>query len=168
MAPLTQQVLHICIAVPDLDAALEFYRDVLGLQSVFDTENGNADGALLGFDVDVVSIKAQHVMAIGTPSPDATAINLVEFLEPKTTSAGSALRAMNDAGLTRLALLVDDLDRAFEAIASHRGVEIICEPTEVIIREAESSHSSRWFSFRDPFGVFITVTAPLREAEREM
>ncbi|OBI16668.1 hypothetical protein A5714_11055 [Mycobacterium sp. E2462] len=165
MTPLTPTLLHVCIAVPDLGAALAFYRDVLGFQSVFETVNGSADGALLGFDAAAVSIKAAHLVAVGAPDQHATAINLVEFVEPQTTSTGSSRRAMNDAGLTRMAVLVDDLDRALERIAPYTGVEIICEPREIKIHEAKSSNSSRWFSFRDPFGVFITVTQPARDGE---
>jgi len=167
MTLMTQQLLHVCIAVPDLNAAVQFYRDLLGFKSVFETENGTADGALLGFDTDVVNIKAQHVMTVGASPRHATAINLVEFVEPKTKSADSAPRAMNDTGLTRLALLVGDLDLAFERIAANRSVEIISTTREIVIHEAESTHTSRWFSFLDPFGVFITVTEAPRNDERK-
>jgi glyoxylase I family protein len=33
---------HVCIAVTDMERALAFYRDVLGLRVIFDTELGGA------------------------------------------------------------------------------------------------------------------------------
>jgi predicted acyl esterase len=88
----------------------------------------------------------------------ATAINLVEFTDPRTDTDNGPYHPMNHAGLTRLALLVDDVDEAFEAIASRDGVQIVCSPREIGIHQGQDTHRSRWFSFRDPFGVFITAT----------
>lgn len=147
--------MHVCIAVPNLETALGFYRDVLGFTSVFQTENANADGNLLGFDTDVVNLRAHH-LSIGVRHEHTTEINLVEFVAPATTSGPAA--AQNVQGLTRLALLVEDLDEACGRISSHDGVEMVCAPREIVIRDADAVHSSRWFSFLDPFGVFITVT----------
>ncbi|UQX10993.1 VOC family protein [Candidatus Mycobacterium methanotrophicum] len=158
MASLTAKLLHVCIAVPDITKALKFYCDVLGFESAFATDNGDADGVLLGFDREVVSLTAHHVVTAGATEQSATAINLVEFTDPRTDTDDGPYHRMNHAGLTRLALLVDDVDDAFEAIASHDGVHIVCSPREIVIRQGQDTHRSRWFSFRDPFGVFITAT----------
>jgi catechol 2,3-dioxygenase-like lactoylglutathione lyase family enzyme len=158
MASLTAKLLHVCIAVPDITRALEFYCDVLGFQSAFATDNGDADGVLLGLDREVVGLKAHHVVTAGATEHCTTAINLVEFTNPRTDTDDGLYHPMNHAGLTRLALLVDDVDDAFEAIASHNGVQIVCSPREIGIRQGQDTRRSRWFSFRDPFGVFITVT----------
>lgn len=161
MIALVKQLAHVCITVPDLDTALAFYRDVLGFQSVFETENDTADGRLLGLDTDEVSINAHHIRTVGADPQAATAINLVEHTEPGTVVDDGPYRPMNHAGLTRLALLVDSVDEAFTTIRSYDGVEIVCPPREISIREPDVTFTSHWFSFRDPFGVFITVTEPL-------
>ena len=57
-----KKLMHVCIAVPDLNEALKFYRDVLGFESVFQTENDKADGRLLGFDTEEVGLRAHHVL----------------------------------------------------------------------------------------------------------
>lgn len=161
MSALVKQLAHVCITVPDLDMALAFYRDVLGFQSVFETENDTADGRLLGFDRDEVSIDAHHVLTVGADPQTATAINLVKHTEPETVVDDGPSRPMNHAGLTRLALLVDSIDDAFTTIRSYDGVEIVCPPREILIHEPHVTFTSRWFSFRDPFGVFITMTESL-------
>lgn len=135
---------------------MRFYSDVLGFESVFETDNDTADGPLLGFDRDVVSLRAHHVMTTGPSEGTPTELNLVEFVDPGIRP--SAPPVMNDAGLTRLALLVDDLDEAFRRVSAYAGVDIVCPPRHIAIRQAETVLSTRWFSFRDPFGVFITMT----------
>jgi catechol 2,3-dioxygenase-like lactoylglutathione lyase family enzyme len=43
------KLFHVCITVPDIEEALGFYRDVLGLESIGSLRNEKADGAGLGF-----------------------------------------------------------------------------------------------------------------------
>ncbi len=69
---------------------------------------------------------------------------------------------MNHVGITRPALLVESVDEAFKKIRSYEGVEIVCEPKDIIIPESGPTFTSRWFSFKDPYGVFITIAEPPR------
>jgi catechol 2,3-dioxygenase-like lactoylglutathione lyase family enzyme len=155
---LVKRVLHVCITVPDLDEALKFYRDVLGFTSVFETRSDDADGPLLGFEQDAIGLYAHHLMTVGADPDQATQINLVEFTNPKTNVADGPYDEMNHVGITRLALLVDSVDEAFERIRSYPGVQTVCAPKDIIIREPEASFTTRWLSFKDPYGVFMTMT----------
>jgi catechol 2,3-dioxygenase-like lactoylglutathione lyase family enzyme len=157
MKALARQILHVCITVPDLDEALGFYRDVLGFTSVFETRNDDADGRLLGFDQDAIGLYAHHVLTVGADPGQATQINLVEFTNPKTTVADGPYREMNHVGITRLALAVDSVDDAFETVRTYPGVQIVCAPKDIVIREPEVTLTARWFSFTDPYGVFLTM-----------
>ena len=161
MNALVKKLMHVAIAVPDLDEALKFYRDVLGFTSVFQTRTDEADGRLLGFDQDEIGLYAHHVLASGA-GHDATEINLVEFTDPRTRVGDRSPSAMNDAGITRLALLVDSVADAFESIQPYPGVQVVCPPKEIVIREPEVTFTTVWFSFRDPYGVFMTMTEPPR------
>ncbi|MFB7085230.1 VOC family protein [Streptomyces sp. NPDC056296] len=161
MSALVKHLMHVCITVPNLDQALNFYRDVLGFESVFETRNDKADGRLLGFDTDEVSISAHHVLTVGADAQTATAINLVEHTQPETVVNGGPYDQMNHVGITRLALLVDNVDEAFARIRSHEGVTIVCPPRGICIQDPKVPVTSRWFSFTDPFGVFVTMTEPL-------
>ncbi len=158
MAALVTKVLHVCITVPDLDEALTFYRDVLGFTSVFETRTDEADGRLLGFDQDEIGLYAHHVLTVGADPQAATEINLIEFSNPKTSTAERPYGEMNHIGITRLALLVDSVSDAFEKVRVHPGVQIVCAPKDIVIREPGLTVTTTWFSFTDPYGVFLTMT----------
>jgi catechol 2,3-dioxygenase-like lactoylglutathione lyase family enzyme len=160
MDPLVKSFLHVCITVPDLDEALKFYRDLLGFKSVFETRTDKADGPLLGFADEEIGIYAHHVLTVGAQPGQATEINLIEFTKPKTIVGEGPYRQMNHVGITRLALLVEDVGKAFERIQPYKGVEIVCAPKDIIIREPGLTLVTRWFSFKDPYGVFIAMTQP--------
>jgi len=160
MDPLVKKLMHVCITVPNLDEALKFYRDVLGFKSVFETRNDKADGRLLGFDREEIGLYAHHILATSAQPDQATEINLVEYTMPKTIVGKGPYKQMNHVGITRLALLVESVDEAFKRIRTYDGVEIVCEPRDIVIREPELTFTSRWFSFRDPYGIFIAICEP--------
>lgn len=160
MSALVKKLLHICITVPDLDQALKFYRDVLGFVSTFETRTDKADGKLLGMEDEEIGLYAHHVLTAGADHKQATEINLVEFTKPVTIIGDGPYNMMNHVGITRLALLVDDVRDAFDKVRVYQGVEIVCEPKDIVIRKPDSSFTMSWFSFKDPYGVFITMTQP--------
>ena len=119
-----------------------------------------ADGKLLGFEQDEISIYAHHVLTVGADPQQATEINLIEFADPATVVGDSPLAMMNQVGISRLALLVLNAREAFEKVRVYEGVEIVCEPKDIVIRKSDQTFTMTWFSFRDPFGVFITMAQP--------
>jgi len=160
--PLVKKLLHVCITVPDLDEALTFYREVLGFRSTFETRNDQADGRLLGFDQDEIGLYAHHLLTVGSPPEHATEINLIEYTNPKTLVGEGPYGQMNHVGINRLALLVATVGEAFERIRAHRGVEVVCPPKQILIRKPGVTLATTWFSFKDPYGVFIVITEPPR------
>jgi len=155
--PLVKKFMHVVVTVPDLDEALKFYRDVLGFVSVFHTRTDEADGRLLGFDQDEIGIYAHHLLNAGADG-HATEINLIEYTNPPTMVANGPYSQMNHVGITRLAVLVDSVDAAYEEVRAYPGVEIVCAPKDIVIRAPEATFTTRWFSFKDPWGVFLTMT----------
>jgi len=160
MNALVKKFLHVCITVPDLDQALKFYRDVLGFVSTFQTRTDKADGKLLGFQEDEIGLYAHHVLTAGADHRQATEINLIEYTNPTTVAGDGPYEMMNHVGITRLALLVENVREAFDKIRVYEGVEIVCEPKDIVIREPGKNFTMTWFSFKDPYGVFITITEP--------
>jgi catechol 2,3-dioxygenase-like lactoylglutathione lyase family enzyme len=160
MNALVKKLLHVCITVPNVDEALKFYRDLLGFVSTFQTRTDKADGRLLGFQQDEIGIYAHHVLTAGGDHQQATEINLIEFTNPESVVGDGPYAAMNHVGITRLALLVENVREAFEKIRAYQGVAIVCEPKDIVIREPGKSFTMTWFSFKDPYGVFITITQP--------
>lgn len=160
MNALVKKLLHVCITVPDLDEALKFYRDVLGFVSTFQTRTDKADGRLLGLPDEEIGLYAHHVLVAGADHRQATEINLVEFTKPTTVVGDGPYALMNQVGITRLALLVEDVREAFGKVRAYPGVEIVCEPKDIVIREPGKNFTMTWFSFKDPNGVFFTMTQP--------
>ncbi len=160
MDTLVKKLMHVCITVPDLDEALRFYQGVLGFESVFETRNDKADGKLLGFDTEEIGLYAHHVLTVGAQHEQATEINLIEYTNPKTTIGEGPYDQMNHVGITRLALLVESVDEAFRRIGQYQGIEIVCEPKNILIVKPGVTITSRWFSFRDPYGIFIVISEP--------
>lgn len=155
-----KKLMHVCIAVPNLEKALDFYCGVLGFKSTFQTENDQADGRLLGFDRDEIGLRAHHVLSTSADPAQATEINIVEFTNPKTIANEAPYEAMNHIGITRLALMVDDTKEAIEAVRKVEGVEIVSEPNDILIVEPDVTLTATWASFKDPFGIFITLSQP--------
>lgn len=160
MNTLVKKLLHVCITVPDVDQALKFYRDVLGFVSTFETRTDEADGPLLGFAEDEIGIYAHHILTAGADAKHATEINLIEYTKPATIIGDGPYDLMNQVGITRLALLVENTREAFEKIGAYEGVEVVCEPKDIIIRKPGGNLTMTWFSFKDPYGVFITIAEP--------
>ena len=125
MNALVKKLLHVCITVPDVDQALKFYRDVLGFVSTFETRTDEADGPLLGFAEDEISIYAHHILTAGADPKHATEINLIEYTKPATITGDGPYDLMNQVGITRLALLVENTREAFEKISAYEKVEVV-------------------------------------------
>lgn len=160
MNALVKKLLHVCITVPDVDQALKFYRDVLGFVSTFETRTDEADGPLLGFEQEEIGIYAHHILTAGADAKHATEINLIEYTSPSTLMGEGPYELMNQVGITRLALLVENTRAAFELIRAYEGVEVVCPPKDIIIRKPGGNLTMTWFSFKDPYGVFITIAEP--------
>jgi len=95
---------HLAIAVPDVDAALVFFRDALGLKvGHTDIEPG------------------QGVRVTCMPVGDG----LVELIQPMEPESGVArFLERHGPGMHHLCLEVDDLDAALARLRSH-GVQLI-------------------------------------------
>ncbi|MBM40498.1 MAG: methylmalonyl-CoA epimerase [Acidobacteria bacterium] len=97
---------HIGIAVSDLDAALEFYRDALGLE--------------LGLAEEVAS---ERVRAQFLPVGEAS-LELLEATAPESAIARSVER--RGPGIHHITLRVDDLQVALDRLKA-RGVRLVDE-----------------------------------------
>lgn len=124
-------IAHVGMAVSDLDDALRFYRDVLGLSP---GEPGERDGAA------VVSVACGDVD--------------VELLHPLTTDGPIArFLAKRGPGIHHLCLRVPDLDRALDACREH-GYRLVDE-------QPRTGHEGRPIAFLHPKstgGILLELT----------
>lgn len=146
------RLFHVCITVPDIEKALEFYQGVLGLESIGSLRNEVADGGILGFPGREIEIHADHLR--GKVADNATVIDLIEFIRPKTIVDRGPYQQMNQVGITRLAFDVDDTDAIYEKLRQRGDVELLCEPVTV---QAPTGGSLRILTFKDPHGIVLEL-----------
>lgn len=147
-----KRLFHVCITVPDIEKALDFYQGVLGLQSIGSLRNERSDGAVLGFPGQDIKIHADHLC--GIQSDNATVIDLIEFVEPKTDVGDGPYRHTNHVGITRMAFDVDDTDAIYGRLRDRGDVDILAKPTTV---KAPTDGYLRILTFKDPLGIVLEL-----------
>lgn len=146
------RLFHVCITVADIDAALEFYCGVLGLESIGKLRHERAPGEILGFPNQTIEIHADHL--VGKDKENATVIDLIEFVEPKTVVNKNASAPLNHAGINRMAFGVDDTDAIHEKLKARGDIVFLCEPQVVI---APTGGKFKILTFKDPFDNILEV-----------
>ena len=115
---------HVAISTPDAERLLAFYRDLLGMEVVFDqtwppgTEVADAITALEG------SSARQLLLRCGNAY-----IELFEYHAPEA-APGDPHRPVCDHGITHLCLDVEDLEYEYERLDG-AGVRFHCEPQDL-------------------------------------
>jgi catechol 2,3-dioxygenase-like lactoylglutathione lyase family enzyme len=146
---------HVGITVPDLDRAIGFYTDVLGLE-FFDPPSPVFDHAELG---PAVGVPAAALRQVNLVCGDAI-VELLEYTNPPEASP-TPVRA-DQRGAAHLALHVDDAAATKAELESH-GVEFL---GDVNVVEEGVLAGWRWVYFRDPFGIVLElVEVAYRDAE---
>ena len=131
---------HCFIAVDDADAALAFYRDVLGLEVRND-----------------VGYEGMRWITVGSPSqPDVSIV-----LEPPCVDASPEDREVMHQLLAKGVLrgvifTTEDVDATFERISS-AGAEVLQEPMD-------QHYGVRDCAFRDPAGNLLRFNQPKESA----
>ncbi len=131
---MTVSISTVHILVDDPEAARAFYRDAVGLTVLNEVENA-------GF----------RWITMGLPEQPGLVIVLSEPHAGRSQDDGDAIAALLAKGEMRpVHLRFDDLDGAFESIASAPGVEVLQEPLDQPwgIRDA---------AIRDPAGNFLRL-----------
>jgi methylmalonyl-CoA/ethylmalonyl-CoA epimerase len=131
---------HVGIAVPDLDVAIEFYRDNFGLE-VAHTEVNEEQG-----------VREAMLRAPGDDGT-GTAVQLLAPLSPESTIAKFISRS--GPGLQQLAYRVSDVDAAAEALRA-RGLRLLYEAA----RRGTSNSLVNFVHPKDAGGVLIELVEP--------
>jgi catechol 2,3-dioxygenase-like lactoylglutathione lyase family enzyme len=141
---------HTGVCVPDCEAAVEFYRDVLGL-NVLSPPYVMAGNAIRDDMGELVSDPTMKAAIVGLPGPDGTGDRVLEVIEYlNVDGAERAGRALTDHGLSHIGLICEDID-ATRAELEGKGVRFLVSGIADVARVRTS-----WFV--DPWGiVFILV-----------
>lgn len=146
------RLFHVCITVADIEAALQFYCGVLGLESIGKLRGERAPGEILGFPGQIIEIHADHL--VGKDKENATVIDLIEFVSPKTVVNKNPAVPLNHAGINRMAFGVDDTDAIYEKLKARGDIVFLCEPQVVI---APTGGKFKILTFKDPFENILEV-----------
>jgi methylmalonyl-CoA/ethylmalonyl-CoA epimerase len=137
MASLFSKIDHVGIAVPDLDAAIAFYRDTFGIVSVHEERN-EEQGV------------REAMLAVGDGS---TRIQLLAPLSEASTIAKFLDR--NGPGVQQVAYTVEDID-AVSATLRERGMRLLYDQP----RRGTSDSRVNFVHPKDAGGVLIELVEP--------
>ena len=126
---------YVNVTVNDVDEALKFYTEGLGMSIQMDVSNG-------GF----------RWVTVGSPDQPGLGVVLSEPHAGRSQADGDALQELLTKGmLPSIVFLSDDVDAAFERLRAH-GAEVLQEPIE-------QPWGPKDCAFRDPSGNLVRISA---------
>lgn len=138
-------VVHAVITVHDMEEALAFYRDLLGMTVRVDIEHDPGPlGRMGGWD-------APDVRAVILDLPDGTELELAEFRRPKGRSRVE--HTWPDAGINSVTLNVSGLDDLMDRISAAGHTFL----GEVVTYAMEEGGAVRVVYCQGPDGVILTL-----------
>jgi catechol 2,3-dioxygenase-like lactoylglutathione lyase family enzyme len=146
-------VLHFSFTVSDIDAAVDWFTRVLGLELVHRQRQDNAyTRRLVGMPEAVLEV-AQFIVAGNPPRYSSHMLELVQYESP----AGEARPLpTNDIGVAHLALMVTDVQSRYERMLE-QGVEFVSPPVEI----TAGANQGGWASYlRGPDGITFELLQP--------
>jgi methylmalonyl-CoA/ethylmalonyl-CoA epimerase len=138
--PLFLAIDHVGIAVPDLDAAIAFYRDAFGMQVLHEETNQEQ--------------KVREAMVgVGDPAAPHACIQLLAPLDETSTIAKFLDRS--GPGLQQLAYRVSDVEEA-SRVMRERGVRTLYDAP----RRGTSDSRINFLHPKDTGGVLVELVEP--------
>ena len=139
--PLVEQVGAIGMTVSDMDASVDFYKQVLSFEKVSDVEVTGEDyerlQGVFGLRMRVVRMKLGDEF-----------IELTEYLAPKGRPVPSDSRS-NDRWFQHIAIITSDMDRAYNLLRQHK-VEHASTGPQRLPDWNKNAGGIKAFYFRDP------------------
>lgn len=112
---------HVAVSVRDMERAIAFYRDVVGMEKVFDREFDRPIARLIG--VEGAQVRVVH-MKLGD-----SMIELFQYQHPPGREPRPDAQ-QSDFGLTHIGFIVRDFWGTVEHLRAH-GVTFLGEPVEI-------------------------------------
>ena len=114
---MTVRLDHVGVVVPDLGAAVAFFRDALGFRPLREATLGDPDDRL----PETFGAPAGATLRVAFLGTDG---GTVELLEWSAADAARDVRGPHDAGTAHLALAVPDVEAAVARLAAVAGVTV--------------------------------------------
>jgi catechol 2,3-dioxygenase-like lactoylglutathione lyase family enzyme len=136
------------MTVSDMDRSVDFYANVLGFEKISDVE-------VLGDDYEHLhGIFGLRMRVVRMQLGDET-IELTEYLTPKGRPFPADTRS-NDQWFQHIAIVVSDMDKAFERLRENK-VRYASTAPQTIPAWNKAAAGIRAFYFRDPDGHFLEI-----------
>lgn len=130
---------HVGINVPDADAAIAFYRELLGASVLSDVRPGEAGPAWKERFRWHPSARLVRLVMLAIPGNGK-----LELFQYDTPDGTRDHPHQDDAGATHVALKAKDIDRSIAVLKAH-GLTILNDPIT-------NPDGNRWFYFLTPWG----------------
>ena len=112
---------HVGVSVKDIEKAIEFYRDVIGMEKALDREFDSPLARIIGIE----GAKARVVhMKLGD-----SVVELFDYKFPKGREPRPD-QNQSDYGLTHIGFMVEDFEQTYRDLKS-RGARFLGEPVEI-------------------------------------
>jgi glyoxylase I family protein len=136
---------HTGLTVSDLQRSLQFWRDALGMEVLFEQEKVG------GYIEAIVGEPGAHVrMAHLAFGGDGTRIELFEYVAP---TGGRHIQRPADVGFSHVCVACDDLDERLERLVAAGGAAF-SKPVEV---DTGVNRGGRGVYLRDPDGHVVEL-----------
>ena len=143
-------VAHVGITVRNMDKAVEFYRDTLGLQVIGDV---TIEGDEASTVTQVPNAKLRAVYLRYKDDPTSPPIELLHFIEPG--ESGTPYAGLANPGITEVAFWVRDIEQTYQDLSA-KGVEFYSRP-QMFDLEGEGYGKVKAVYFRDPDGTTLEL-----------
>jgi catechol 2,3-dioxygenase-like lactoylglutathione lyase family enzyme len=141
-------VAHSAVCVPDVEVAVAWYRDVLGLAVL--SRPYRMEGEEIERDMGALVVSPVVVTAaiVGVADSGDRVLEVIEYPNATGNDARAQL-GVADHGLTHVGLVCDDLDATRANVEAHGGTFLVPGSAHV------AGLRTTWF--RDPFGVVFIL-----------
>jgi catechol 2,3-dioxygenase-like lactoylglutathione lyase family enzyme len=112
---------HVAVSVKDMDKAIAFYRDVIGMEKVFDRHFDEPMARLIG-------VEGTRVRIVHMKLADSV-VELFDYECPGGREPRPDVQ-QSDYGLTHIGFMVEDFWGTYQHLRD-RGVEFLGEPVEI-------------------------------------
>lgn len=148
-------VAHVGITVPDMDKAINFYQDVLGLHVIGDF---SIEGEEISDMIREPGTKVRSVFLRNQDDKRSAPIELLQF-NVSSEKGGRPYSGLTHNGITEIAFWVKDIEATYEALRNH-DVEFYSPPK---IFKLDGYGTAKAVYCKDPFGTTLELMQMVEE-----
>ncbi len=158
---LVKRIIHFNVVCSDIEKSLEFYVDLLGGHLLGNREKAaivkrktESEGVGIALGLGDIADYKGWVIRFGYDK-NATLLDLLQWTKPP--SMGKPYDKINNVGITRISLEVDDVDKVYNYLKS-KGVEFISPPQIAdLTPETPGKDLIKIATALDPDGIFVQL-----------